>query len=61
MKRDIKRSILFSILNDICVTFPELEPCRNDSNEDLFAKYFYWVDEYNDGCNYWNVPRPVED
>lgn len=52
------RSILFAILNIISEYYPDLEPLRQDSDADLLEKYFYWVDEYNDGYDPRNIKRP---
>lgn len=52
------RSILFAVLNIIAEYYPDLEPLRQDSDDDLLEKYFYWVDEYNDGYDPRNFPRP---
>ena len=52
------RSILFSLLDTISEYHPDLEPLRSDSDDDLIEKYFYWVDEYNDGYDPRNYYRP---
>lgn len=52
------RSVLFAVLNIIAEYHPDLEPLRQDNDEDLLYKYFYWVDEYNDGYDPRNIPRP---
>lgn len=52
------RSLLFTILNVLSEYYPDLEPLRQDNDEDLLYKYFYWVDEYNDGYDPRNLPRP---
>ena len=53
------RSILFKILNVLSEYHPDIEPLRQDSDEDLIEKYFFWVDEYNDGYDprHWNRPE----
>lgn len=38
----------------------DLEPKRRDTIEDLLEKFFYWVDEYNDGFFGWYL-RDCED
>ncbi len=53
------RSLLFSLLNTISEYHPDLEPLRQDSDEDLLEKYFYWVDEYNDGYDPRHYRRPA--
>lgn len=52
------RSILFALLNTISEYHPDLEPLRQGSDDDLIEKYFYWVDEYNDGYDPRNYARP---
>lgn len=52
------RSFLFTILNILSEYHPDLEPLRLDSDEDLLCKYFYWVDEYNEGYDPRHLPRP---
>lgn len=52
------RSLLFTVLNVLSEYYPDLEPLRLDTDEDLLYKYFYWVDEYNDGHDPRNLPRP---
>lgn len=52
------RSLLFTILNILSEYYPDLEPLRQDNDEDLLYKYFYWVDEYNNGYDPRNLPRP---
>lgn len=52
------RSLLFTLLNVLSEYHPDLEPLRLDSDEDLLYKYFYWVDEYNDGYDPRHLPRP---
>lgn len=52
------RSILFAILNIISEYYPDLEPLRQDNDEDLLYKYFYWVDEYNEGYDPRHIARP---
>lgn len=53
------RSFLFALLNQISEYHPDLEPLRQDSDEDLLEKYFYWVDEYNDGYDPRYYRRPA--
>lgn len=53
------RSMLFAILNGIAEYHPDLEPLRQDSDDDLLEKYFYWVDEYNQGYDPRNYARPA--
>ena len=52
------RFYLFAILNRIAEYYPDLEPLRQDSDEDLLYKYFYWVDEYNEGYDPHHYQRP---
>ena len=52
------RSVLFAVLNIISEYYPDLEPLRQDNYEDVLYKYFYWVDEYNNGYDPRNFPRP---
>lgn len=52
------RAVMFAILNIISEYYPDLEPLRQDNDEDLMYKYFYWVDEYNDGYDPRSLPRP---
>lgn len=52
------RSVLFTILNTLSTYHPDLEPLRQDSDDDLLEKYFYWVDEYNDGYDPRHFARP---
>ena len=52
------RATMFAILNIIAEYHPDLEPLRQDSDEDLMYKYFYWVDEYNEGYDPRNIKRP---
>lgn len=52
------RPLMFSILNILAEYYPELEPLRQDSDYDLISKYFYWVDEYNNGHDPRHFPRP---
>ena len=52
------RSTMFAILNIIAEYHPDLEPVYSDSDEDLMYKYFYWVDEYNDGYDPRHITRP---
>ena len=52
------RSVLFAVLNIISEYYPDLEPLRQDNDEDLLYKYFYWVDEYNDGYDPRHIARP---
>ena len=52
------RNIMFAILNIISEYYPDLEPLRQDSDQDLLEKYFYWVDEYNDGYDPRHIKRP---
>lgn len=52
------RSALFTVLNIISEYYPDLEPLRQDNDEDLLYKYFYWVDEYNDGYDPRHIARP---
>ena len=52
------RFYLFAILNRIAECYPDLEPLRQDSDEDLLYKYFYWVDEYNEGYDPHHYHRP---
>ena len=52
------RALLFTVLNIISEYYPDLEPLRQDNDEDLLYKYFYWVDEYNNGYDPRNLPRP---
>lgn len=52
------RSLLFTILNALSEYHPDIEPLRQDTSEDLLYKYFYWVDEYNDGYDPRHLPRP---
>lgn len=52
------RSILFDVLNALSEYYPDLEPLRTDSDDNLLEKYFYWVDEYNDGYDPRNFIRP---
>ena len=52
------RPILFAFLNAISEYYPDLEPLRQDSDEDLLYKYFYWVDEYNEGYDPRHFTRP---
>lgn len=52
------RSLMFAVLNIIAEYYPELEPLRQDSDEELMEKYFYWVDEHNDGYDPRNFERP---
>lgn len=52
------RSVLFEILNYLSEYHPDVEPLRTDSDDDLLEKYFYWVDEYNDGYDPRHFPRP---
>lgn len=52
------RSFLFTILNILSEYHPDLEPLRLDTDEDLLYKYFYWVDEYNEGYDPRHLPRP---
>ena len=51
--------MLFAILNQISEYHPDLEPLRRDSYDDLLEKYFYWVDEYNDGYDPRHYRRPA--
>ena len=51
--------MLFALLNQISEYYPDLEPLRQDSDEDLLEKYFYWVDEYNCGHDPRNYRRPA--
>ncbi len=52
------RSILFKILNTLSEYHPDIEPLRQDSDEDLLEKYFFWVDEYNAGYDPRHWTRP---
>lgn len=52
------RSLLFTVLNVLSEYYPDLEPLRLDNDEDLLYKYFYWVDEYNNGYDPRRLPRP---
>lgn len=52
------RSDLVVLLNTISEYHPDLEPFHQDSKEDLLEKYFYWVDEYNDGYDPHHIQRP---
>ena len=52
------RALLFTVLNIISEYYPDLEPLRQDNDEDILYKYFYWVDEYNNGYDPRNLPRP---
>lgn len=53
------RSTLFAVLNMLSEYHPDIEPLRQDSDDDLLEKYFYWVDEYNDGYDPRNYRRPA--
>ena len=52
------RSLLFKVLNILSEYHPDLEPLRQDNDDDLLYKYFSWVDEYNDGYDPRHLPRP---
>lgn len=52
------RSAMFKILNILAEYHPDIEPLRQDSDNDLIEKYFYWVDEYNDGYDPRHLKRP---
>ena len=52
------RPLMFAILNTLSEYYPDLEPLRQDSDDDLMYKYFYWVDEYNECYDPRNLPRP---
>lgn len=53
------RSMLFDLLNQISEYHPDLLPRKKDTYDDLIEKYFYWVDEYNDGYDPRNYARPA--
>ena len=50
---------LFDMVDTISEYYPDLIPTDDDSYNDLLGKYFYWVDEYNDGYDSRNWPRPA--
>ena len=52
------REQMLSLLNTISEYHKDLAPHRKDSEQDLFEKYFYWVDEYNDGYDPRHIKRP---
>lgn len=51
-------SELFDILNALSEYHHDVAPLRSDRKDDLLEKYFYWVDEYNDGYDPHNIKRP---
>lgn len=52
------RADLYGLLNAKAEYHPEIEPLRSDKKSDLLEKYFYWVDEFNDGYDPHNFYRP---
>lgn len=52
------KSTLYHVLDSLSEYHPDLAPSPEDSEQDLLEKYFYWVDEYNDGYDPNNFDRP---
>ena len=50
---------LFDLLDELSEYHPDITPVSSDTKDNLLEKYFYWVDEYNDGYNSYNIPRPA--
>ena len=50
---------LFDLMDELSEYHPDIAPTSRDTKNDLIEKYFYWVDEYNDGYNAYNILRPA--
>ena len=43
------KELLIILLDKLSEYHPDIAPSKDDTTEELLEKYFYWVDEYNDG------------